>query len=183
MNMHININLQPNAEMPINWLLNAVYTKLHKVLHDLGSTSIGISFPNYKVTMGNVVRLHGSEADLAKLQQSDWLGGMAGYCQVSEILPAPGVVQHRTISRKQPTMSESKLRRLIKRGSLTETDAKQYRAKMFGKGLDNPYLELQSSSNGHKHRRYIEFGELLDHPVSGEFDNFGLSKIATIPWF
>lgn len=54
---------------------------------------------------------------------------------------------------------------------------------MFSQGLDAPYLELQSASNGHRHRRYIEFGELLDAPVRGEFDSFGLSKTATVPWF
>jgi len=41
---------------------------------------------------------------------------------------------------------------------------------MFSRGLDNPYVELVSGSNGQRHRRYIEFGELLDNPVAGEFD-------------
>ena len=42
---------------------------------------------------------------------------------------------------------------------------------------------LTSGSSGHKHRRYIEFGELLTQPISGNFDQFGLSKTATVPWF
>jgi len=50
-------------------------------------------------------------------------------------------------------------------------------------GIDNPYLELESASNDNKHRRYISFGELSDTPISGEFDTFGLSKTATVPWF
>ena len=54
---------------------------------------------------------------------------------------------------------------------------------MFASGLDDPYLELESFSNGHKHRRYICFGEFLNKPLSGEFDTFGLSKTATVPWF
>ncbi|MBL1320922.1 MAG: type I-F CRISPR-associated endoribonuclease Cas6/Csy4 [Methylophaga sp.] len=32
-------------------------------------------------------------------------------------------------------------------------------------------------------RRYIHFGEFLEQPVLGEFDSFGLSKTATVPWF
>jgi CRISPR-associated endonuclease Csy4 len=80
-------------------------------------------------------------------------------------------------------MSQAKLNRLLKRGSINEQDAKQYKARMFTKGLDNPYLELTSGTNGHKHRRYIEFGELLTQPISGKFDQFGLSKTATVPWF
>ena len=83
----------------------------------------------------------------------------------------------------QANMSQAKLNRLIKRGSITEADAQQYRVKMAGQHFQGPYLELQSASNGQKHRRYIEFGPLLGNPVVGEFDQFGLSKTATVPWF
>ena len=54
---------------------------------------------------------------------------------------------------------------------------------MFSQGLDYPYLELISCSNGEKHRRYIQFGDLKDTSVEGSFDSFGLSLQATIPWF
>jgi len=54
---------------------------------------------------------------------------------------------------------------------------------MFQKGIDNPFLELDSTSNGNKHRRYIQFGELQNVSVPGSFDMFGLSKTATVPWF
>ncbi len=183
MDNYIEITLRPDAEMPLNWLLNAVYTKFHKALHNLGSTSIGVSFPQYKVMLGNTLRIHGSYEALDKLMTQNWLGGMLGYCKISDITSVPEGANHRTFSRKQSTMSPSKLRRLIKRGSISDKETKQYRAKMFRKGLDKPYIELQSTSNGHRHRRYIEFGELRDEPVSGEFDSFGLSKIATVPWF
>ena len=183
MNKYIDIILQPDAEMRLNWLTNAIYTKLHKALFDNRSTTIGISFPNYKVTLGNVLRLHGNEPDLSNLMNKNWLGGMSGYCHVSDIQAVPDSVQHRTVSRVQTNMSQSKLRRLIKRGSISEEEAKNYKARMFSQGLDNPYIELQSSSNGHKHRRYIQFGESKETPVAGEFDQFGLSKTATVPWF
>ncbi len=183
MNSYIDIILSPDAEVPLNRLLNAVYTKFHKALYYLNSKNIGISFPHYKVTLGNLLRIHGSKSDLEKLQQANWIGGMSGYCSISNILPVPDGSKFRTVSRKQTKMSQSKLKRLLKRGSITEDEVKNYKAKMFTKGLDNPYLELQSGSNGHRHRRYIEFGELLNESVSGQFDQFGLSKTATVPWF
>ncbi|PCI53583.1 MAG: type I-F CRISPR-associated endoribonuclease Cas6/Csy4 [Alphaproteobacteria bacterium] len=183
MDNYINIDLRPDAEMSVNRLLNTVYTKLHKALVDLSSTNIGVSFPKYKVTLGGALRLHGSQSNLVTLQQKNWLGGMSGYCKVSEITPVPDGAQYRNIRRKQTTMSQSKLNRLIKRGSISEDEVKAYKAKMFTKGLDNPYLELQSSSNGHNHRRYIELSQLHDMPVNGIFDQFGLSKTATVPWF
>jgi CRISPR-associated endonuclease Csy4 len=183
MDHYIDITLNPDSEMPLNWLVNAVYTKFHKALCDHGSANVGVSFPKYKVTLGNVLRLHGSGSDLAALQQQNWLGGMSGYCHVSKISPVPDGVKYRTVSRKQATMSQSKLNRLMKRGSISEGNASGYKVKMFSQGLDNPYLELTSGSNGHSHRRYLQFGVLQDNCVVGTFDQFGLSKTATVPWF
>jgi len=183
MDYYIDILIKPDSEMRLNVLLNTVYTKLHKILHDSQSVNIGISFPKYEITLGNVLRIHGDDSVLKNLHGFDWLGGIKGYCQVSEIKPIPVEVKFRTVSRKQSTMSPSKLRRLVKRGSISEDDVSEYRAKMFKKGLDNPYVELMSGSNGHRHRRYIDFGPLLERPVTGDFDQFGLSKSATIPWF
>ena len=183
MNHYINIQIKPDAEMRENVLLNKIYTKFHKALSSLNVNNIGVSFPNYKVKLGDIIRLHGTENSLSKLQNTNWLGGLSGYCDVTKIQLVPADVSYRAVSRKQANMTASKLRRLIKRCSISADEAKQYKAKMFTQGLDDPYLELESASNGHKHRRYISFGELVDNPVMGEFDQFGFSKTATIPWF
>ncbi|MGR6859125.1 type I-F CRISPR-associated endoribonuclease Cas6/Csy4 [Aliivibrio salmonicida] len=120
---------------------------------------------------------------LHDLNGINWLGGLIGYCNVSEITAVPSLCEYRIISRIQSTMSQAKLKRLIKRGSISEEEAKTYKAKMFSKGLNNPYLELESSSNGHKHRRYLRFGAPQSEPIQGKFDQFGLSQSATVPWF
>jgi CRISPR-associated endonuclease Csy4 len=80
-------------------------------------------------------------------------------------------------------MSPAKLRRLIKRGTIKPDEVKHYKATMFQKGIDNPFLELDSTSNGNTHRRYIQFSDIQNTNVAGEFDTFGLSKSATVPWF
>lgn len=183
MNHYIDIKIQPDAEMRENVLLNKVYSKFHKALFTLQSTHIGVSFPHYKVVLGNVIRVHGTESSLTELQATNWLGGLSGYCVVSSIQAVPGGASYRTISRKQANMTEAKLRRLIKRGTIPTENYKTYKAKMFQQGLDNPYFELESTSNGQKHRRYIQFGDLSAEPSEGVFDQFGLSKAATIPWF
>ncbi|KMQ50432.1 CRISPR-associated protein, Csy4 family [Chitinispirillum alkaliphilum] len=183
MDYYFDVLILPDTEFPPAILMNSLYTKLHKALWDLKSTTIGVSFPRCKVTLGNLLRIHGTDSDLRELQAQNWIGGMSGYCKVSEILPVPKNANFRTVSRKQPNMSQSKLNRLIKRGSIPEDEIKQYKAKMFSKGLDEPYVELVSKSNSHKHRRYFEFGELQETPTLGVFDQFGLSKTATIPYF
>lgn len=183
MDHYINIQINPDAEMRENLLLNKIYTKFHKALYMLKATNIGVSFPNYKIILGCVIRIHASQVKLTELQNTNWLGGLVGYFDVSEIKQIPDDAKHRKISRLQSNMTAAKLRRLIKRGSISTEDTKKYRAKMFAQGLDNLYLELESTSNGHKHRRYIQFGEISSQPVEGDFDHFGLSKTATVPWF
>ncbi len=129
------------------------------------------------------MRIHGEKSVLHNLQSINWIGGMKGYCDVSEIMLVPKNSKFRTASRKQTTMSQAKLRRIIKRESISKEETKRYKEKMFSKKLNEPYLELLSLSNRKKYRSYIEFGELLDQPVYGKFDQFGLSKTATVPWF
>jgi CRISPR-associated endonuclease Csy4 len=183
MDHYIDITISPDAKLRENVLLNMAYSKLHKALFDLESCAIGVSFPLFQVKLGNRIRLHGRQAALTQLQALNWLGDLASYCHVTDVQSVPNQVQYRVIFRIQSTMTQAKLNRLIKRGSIEPEKVSDYKAKMFRKGLDNPYLELESTSNGHKHRRYIAFGEFLVEPVHGVFDHFGLSKHATIPWF
>jgi CRISPR-associated endonuclease Csy4 len=183
MTHYIDIRLFPKKEIRENVLLNQVYTAFHKRLYDLKSDSIGVSFPEYRLKLGRLFRIHGSKEALEKLQVKEWLGKYAEFCKVSKIESIPEKVQYRTVSRVQQNMTEAKLRRLIKRGTISEEDIKKYRIKMFQGGLENPYVELRSISNGQMHRRFIEFGELQDNEIKGKFDLFGLSKVSTIPWF
>lgn len=183
MEYYLDIKIVPDEEVPVYFIRNKIYTKFHKTLSALKSSDIAISFPCYKVVLGDVIRIHSSEDRLIEFQAQNWLGGLSGYCELTNVKAIPNEVKYRTVSRVQSNMTASKLRRLIKRSTINATEANQYKAKMFSQGLDNPYLELESSSNGHKHRRYIQFGKLLDDAVLGEFDQFGLSKTATIPWF
>ena len=183
MDHYIDVTLKPDAEMRENVLLNKVYTKLHQTLFTLKSDGIGVSFPKYKVTLGRVLRIHSNSAMLNDLRGMNWLGGLSGYCDSSEVRVVPEGSKNRIVSRKQSNMTQAKLNRLIKRGSITENEIKAYKAKMFTCGLDEPYLELESESNGNKHRRYINFSNLIDIPQKGQFDSFGLSKTATVPWF
>lgn len=183
MDHYIDITLKPDAEMRENVLLNMAYAKLHKALFDLTCTTIGVSFPDYQVILGKRIRLHGAITELEKLQSQNWLEALAGYCRVSAVQKIPQQVQHRLIARKQSNMTHAKLNRLIRRGTIAPEQVQKYKAKMFTMGLDNPYVDLISTSSGERHRRYFEFGELQSEPVSGTFDCFGLSKQATIPWF
>ncbi len=188
MDYYIDIELFPKKELRENILLNQLYTEFHNRLYDLKSISIGVSFPKYRLKLGDVFRIHGDEESLEKLQSKVWILKYEKNYHISKIMPIPNKVKYRTISRVRQSMSESKLRRLIKRseegkGNFNIEDVKKYKIKMFQGGLENPFVELISGSNQKRHRRFFTFGELLDIELKGDFDTFGLSKTATIPWF
>lgn len=183
MNHYINIDIKSNANIPENVLMNKIYSKFHEALFSLKSTDIGVSFPRCKITLGRTLRIHGTKEKLISLQNLKWLGELSDYCETSNIDIIPDNVTHRTISRKQSNLTSSKLNRLIKRQKISIEEIKQYKAKMFERGLDNPYLEIESGSNGNIYRRYFALSECIDRACEGKFDYFGLSKNATIPWF
>ncbi|QUX96925.1 type I-F CRISPR-associated endoribonuclease Cas6/Csy4 [Marinomonas sp. CT5] len=184
MDSYIDIRIRPDAEMRENVLLNKVYIKFHKALFDLRSLDIGVSFPETKVMLGTLVRIHSSQERLEELMALSWLGGLSGYCVFSDIKTVPECAQYRRVFRWRPNMSKSHLRRLIKRGSILEHEMKAYKAKMFADQMTTlPYLEMESTSNGKHHRRYIKMTDIQASPQIGDFDYFGLSKTATIPWF
>ena len=183
MNYYIDIKLMPKKEIRENVLLNQVYAAFHKRLYDLKSNSIGVSFPEYRLKLGRIFRIHGTKKDLEKLEENDWLGKYGEFCKVATLTAIPKATQYRTVSRIQQNMTEAKLRRLIKRESISEEEVKKYRIKMYQSGLENPFVELVSMSNGQRHRRFIQFGEMNEQESVGEFDQFGLSNSATIPWF
>ncbi|BFM50883.1 type I-F CRISPR-associated endoribonuclease Cas6/Csy4 [Marinomonas sp. THO17] len=184
MDHYCDIRIKPDAEMRENVLLNKVYTKFHKALCDLSSKSVGVSFPETKLKLGKVLRVHSSQSNLKALKEMNWLGGLISYCEYSEVQTIPENVEHRTVSRWRPNMTESHLRRLIKRRSISEDEIKAYRAKMYAAQLTTlPYLELESTGSGQLYRRYIQVSDPVHQAVGGDFDQFGLSKKATIPWF
>lgn len=190
MNYYIEIKLLPDAEFTAPVLMNALFNKLHKTLFDIQSDSIGASFPNYALTLGDKVRLHGTQENLSKLPD-DWIGRMKDYCNVSQIQLIPEGAEYKTVSRKQDSKSNAKLRRLLnrqeqgKRGdrpALSESDIKEFKLNMLKDQQTGPFLELMSSK-GNRYRRYIKQSDSVQNPVEGKFDHFGLSNIATIPWF
>lgn len=183
MDFYIEILLLPDAEFTSSFLMNSLYSKLHKALYDLSSDSIGVSFPKYNISLGNVLRIHGSSDDLGKLMNLNWIGAMTDYCNISHTTKAPSNSKYRIFSRQQSTMSQAKLRRLIKRGTLDTDTVDNYVLKMKEQVIQTPYLELKSASTGQRYRRFIKIGEITNEFVKGSFDHFGLSKTATVPWF
>jgi CRISPR-associated endonuclease Csy4 len=168
-----------------NRVLSELVSALHKTLFDIQASDVGISFPECdQHTLGKKLRLHGTQSRLLQFQRGDWIGDYVSVdVEIKDVMPVPVDTLHRCFFRKQPTKSKAKLRRALKRGYFNPDHAQHYRQKMMNQGFNSGFLMLKSSSNGQIHRRYVVMGELEKVAVSGEFDAFGLSRTATVPWF
>ena len=183
MDHYLDIQINPPRGQHSSRGLSRIYTQLHLQLVQSASTHLGVSFPRANRDLGNLLRLHGEKKHLQVLLMSDWCKQTSEIVKILPIRPIPETVHHRTISRVRSNMSRSKLRRLQTRGSISKEEVLKYKAKMCAESLDQPYVELLSGSNGHRYRRYLQFGPVQEKPSAGGFDVFGLSETATVPWF
>jgi CRISPR-associated endonuclease Csy4 len=188
MDHYQDIKILPDPEFPSPMLMNALFAKLHRALVQLGTNSIGVSFPKVdeeKPSLGNVLRLHGNAVELKNLHEMHWLVGMRDHIALKEILPVPDRTQHCRVKRKQVDSSAERLRkRYCKRHpGVTESDVVGLIPESVEKRLTLPYLQLKSESTGQRFRLFLQHQQSQPEPISGIFNAYGLSDRATVPWF
>ncbi len=185
MNHYLEIKILPDPEFKETVLMNALFAKLHRALVAIKNESIGISFYQAnKKTLGNTLRLHGDDKKLNQLIELNWLKGLRDYTICSDLQPIPNSAKYRIVKRVQAKSNIERLkRRSVKKGWLTKQEADQKYLNKLGQILDMPYLQLQSSSTSQTFKLFIHHGELLERPVEGKFNAYGLSNQGTIPWF
>jgi CRISPR-associated endonuclease Csy4 len=182
MNYYIDIRVLPDPEFGPTTLMNAVYAKLHRALVAVTRNDVGISFPEAGKTPGSLLRLHSGKEGLAQLMEQNWLKGLRDYTEVSDLNPVPAqTAGYVRVNRVQPKDSAARLRRAVKRKSLTEGDAENLLANRAL--LNRPYFRLQSQSTGQHFPLFIEQGTPRNESVDGTFNAYGLSQQGTVPWF
>jgi len=135
-------------------------------------------------TLGTRLRLHGPAAALDRLLALDWLAGMRDHLHLGALTPVPAQVRWRQVSRVQVDSNPDRLRRrLIKRHGLSEAEARQRIPDSAAKRCALPFVTLRSNGNGQRFLLFIRHGPLLDAPLPGSFNRYGLSTTATVPWF
>lgn len=187
MDHYINVQLLPDPEFGQPVLISALFSKLHRVLASLKANNIGVSFPEYSLKpkcLGTVLRVHGDQASLRRLQETDWLKGMRDHTNVSNISAVPVDIQHTQIARRQYKSSAERLRRRrMKRKGETYEQAAQAIPDSVERKNELPFLSLRSSSTGQAFFLFVDQGKPQKEAVTGEFSCYGLSQTATVPWF
>lgn len=184
---YIDIELLPDPEFSQTHLLSALYSKLHRALVSLSAQGVGVSFPHYSVqprTLGHVMRLHGSLAELNVLLGTDWLRGMRDHIKLKDMSTVPPDAEHRRLLRRQFKTNADRLRRRrMQRKGETYQQAVEAIPDSVEQQPGLPYVQMRSASTGHLFCLFLDLSEPETEARSGFFNAYGLSQDATIPWF
>lgn len=184
MDYYLDIEVLPFDEFSEGSLLSTAFGRVHHALARLGSGRMGISFPRHGITLGNILRLHGTFEELEMLRNAPELRGLLDYVRVIPTSKVPSNVSYRRVRRRQVKSSADRLRRRsIKNGRLNETEAMRKISEDKEQRLSLPFVTIKSSSTGEVFKLFIDHGEELEEPAKGMFSAYGLSLTATIPWF
>jgi len=184
---YIDLTVIPDPETSAPQLLGILYEKLHLLLVRDRIDQIGVSFPHYSVipkTLGNTLRLHGTDTVLEQFQRADWLTGMRDHVRLGTINKAPEDALHRVIRRKQFKTNAERLRR---RRMRRKGESEQHVRKIIPDTVETiphlPYLHIRSRSTGQSFYLYIAMEPTQANPTPGAFNSYGLSTATTVPWF
>lgn len=188
MDHYVDVEVRPDPEFGSSQLMSALYSKLHRALVVQNGQHIGMSLPDVDAQAtplpGMRLRLHGTFTTLSALLASDWLAGMRDHVVLTLPTPIPDNAQHRIVRRVQVKSSPERLRRrLMRRHDLDEQTARQRIPDDLARFTRLPFLQLRSTSTGQTFRLFIEHGPIQPNSVLGDFNSYGLSQGATIPWF
>ena len=189
MTHYLDIVLRPDPDFPTPMLMGALYSKLHRALAELGADDIGISLPAHKNGVqarrpGETLRVHGAADRLETLLATGWLNGMRDHVEVGEVFPIPGNAVHRTVRRRQFKTNADRLRRRrMRRHNESEAQVVEAIPDSIEERVTLPFIQVRSASTGQRFSLFIEHGPKQDTPAQGQFNSYGLSSTATVPWF
>lgn len=187
MDHYLDISIRPDPEFATALLMNALFNKLHRALVQISNKQIGISFPEVQLNrpyLGGRLRLHGDAMYLRTLMENNWLTGMRDHISVSDIRQIPDGVQYVSVRRVQVQSNPERLRRRYsQRHHVSETEALERLPDSVAQRINLPFVTVCSQSTDQKFRMFISHGPFANTPQPGEFNCYGLSQGATVPWF
>lgn len=185
---YLDLHLRADPETTPTQLLAALYMRLHRALTAAPTApGIAVGFPGYDDkchSLGQCLRLYANEAALQSWAAGAWLGSVRDHVRTAAPLPVPAHAEHRTLRRVQVKSNPERLRRrLIKRHQINEEQARQRIPDSVGCVTDLPYVQMLSTSTGQHFKLFLALSSALTQPCAGDFNTYGLSATATVPWF
>lgn len=173
-------------------LMSQIVEKLHLlfVLQKKGNNSIpvGLSFPGYdsdSPTLGNMIRIHGQEDELDRLDVQNSLRTLRDYIHITQSRPIPVRKLKGYVSYSRVRLDHSKdklIRRYMKRHSKTFEEAeKHYSDYQSNNPPDYPFVWIVSQSTGQKYPIHLK-QQYLDKPGQS-FNTFGINPSSGVDFF
>lgn len=190
MDSYFELKAIPDPEL----LQSEILAQLVQVIHGLMPVyegRVGASFPGYgqSRTLGGILRLHGKDTDLQKLQsQLIEQAVIRSYAQVTDVGAIPSKIHDYGIFKRLHIKGGSDIRRLInrhkKRGTWTEELETAITTK-YSQATICPHLKLKSSSTGQASFLLFVKREIQKKASENmEFGSYGLSKAGSaVPLF
>ena len=184
---YIDIHLRPDPEFPTQQLMAVLFAKLHRVLAQTQATRIGVSFPGYHLSpanLGHTLRLFGPSADLTRLMEQPWLTGVRDHATFDAIAPVPTTATYRRLERIQAKSNPERLiRRQMRRHNLSEIEVRANYEGAQAQRLHLPFVTMGSASTGQTFKLFLKLSPADAQMQIGNFNAYGLSPTATVPWF
>ncbi len=200
MNHYFDITLLPDAEANLGFLWQKVYQQIHLALVENkngdGNSDIAVSFPGYgdkDFPLGNRLRLIAdSKAQLQTIDIQQWLNRLSDYTHIKQMKQEPDPISQYAIFKRKQFKSniEKKAQRRARHLSKSYEEVLDYLLKENSRSGEDayrcrlPFINTESLSSD-KNDRFPLFIDrvLVDKPVLGVVNCYGLSKTTTVPWF
>lgn len=192
MNYFQEISLLPNTGIDVYFLWQKIYQQIHLALAEnkdsVNLSSIGVSFPEYNAAeylLGAKLRLFAEdEKSLEQMECERWLNRLSDYVHIKPVATVPEKVVGYACFRhvKLKGNKEKLARRRAKRKGETLQQAVAHFADYKEQCSKLPYINMTSQTNGQRFRLFIEKQE-MEHPKTGSYSCYGLSRTTTVPLF
>jgi CRISPR-associated endonuclease Csy4 len=189
MKYYIDIKIISDDEINLGFLWKKVYQQIHLALVEAKNEKIALSFPNYgsKIfPMGNILRIFAqTQEEIEALSLKKWLDKLKDYTVIGNISMTSTVHKYVQFRRQQFKFHKDIIRRAehqAKRRNISLEEALKHFEGYKEKENKLPYLMYKSLSSNQEIRLFIEKKE-FNSKQDGDFNTFGLSKTATVPWF
>lgn len=186
MNNYITVSFEHCDDLPLAHQMASFYQSVHLFLADQ-KAQLGVTFPEMETQsafrLGTKMRLHGESVTLASFVASSFLSRVRSPYTLSGIQDAPVGAVHRTIGRFQPKSTIQMRKRAMSRHNLTAEEAAARIPQESAQRSAKPFLDIHSFSTKQSFKLFFNIGEPKELPVEGQFNTYGLSNTATLPWF
>jgi len=153
-----------------------------------GNAPVAVSFPQYSEELNHLgckLRLFAEDKQtLESFNAGKWLNRLTDYVHVKQIQQvSDNVTEFTCFKRQQVKSSNERLaRRKAKREGIHYELALEQLKGFEEKKVQTPYINIKSQSSGKLFRLFIEKCS-AEKAQEGQFNSYGLSNQATVPWF